>query len=303
MPVLFQVEVDMAEGRMLKRNVSTSRKLAELKSDSARLLWTWMLPHLDVAGRFSGEPSVVKGAIVPRLKHLTEEKVGQLLLELHEVGLVRLYAIGGERYIEVSRFEDFQNLRTDRESESRIPEPPDIKGDSDDSRMTPGAIRDNAKAKHDLTYKDKDRDKDKDKDTPEFSAWWSRYPRKVAKKVAAKSYAAAIKAGAKPEDLLKAIDGYLIELKKNGTEERFVLHASTFLHEERWRDYLERPAVVQVGQRDPRKPKSEREIAYESARAAKLAELSVVGGDPDYIKEQLASWSEKWWAESERGKA
>jgi hypothetical protein len=129
-----------------------------------------------------------------------------------------------------------------------------------------------------------------------FIEFWSAYPRKVAKKVAAKAYAAAIKAGAKPEDLLKSLVGYRAELEKNRTEERFVKHPSTFLHEECWRDYLDRPAVVKVGQRDPSKPKSERELAYESARAEKLAELSKVGGDPEYIKEELARWSVEWWA-------
>lgn len=113
----------MASGRMLKKNVSVSRKLAELKSDSSRLLWTWLLAHLDIAGRFSGEPSVVKGSVVPRIKHFTEAKVQSILEELHHAGLLTLYQVGGESYLQFSRFEDFQNLRTDREGESKIPEP------------------------------------------------------------------------------------------------------------------------------------------------------------------------------------
>ena len=92
-----------------------------------------------------------------------------------------------------------------------------------------------------------------------FLAWWERYPRKVAKKDAAKAYAAAIKAGAAPEDLLRALDGYLAELKKNGTEERFCKFPATFLREDRWRDYLDRPAVREVG--------SSGNVAEEVARA------------------------------------
>ena len=80
-----------------------------------------------------------------------------------------------------------------------------------------------------------------------FDEWWSRYPRKIAKKVAAKAYAAAIKAGAAADDLLRAADGYAAEIRKNGTEEKFTKHPSTFLREERWRDYLDRPAVLEVG--------------------------------------------------------
>jgi hypothetical protein len=80
-----------------------------------------------------------------------------------------------------------------------------------------------------------------------FLTWWERYPRKVAKKDATKAYAAAVKAGAAPEFLLRALDGYLAELKKNGTEERFCKFPATFLREDRWRDYLDRPAVREVG--------------------------------------------------------
>lgn len=81
-----------------------------------------------------------------------------------------------------------------------------------------------------------------------FEEWWSRYPSKVAKKVAAKEYAVVIKAGTAPEDLLRAVQGYRVHLKKNGTEERYCLHPSTFLHEDRWRDYLDAPiAPVEVG--------------------------------------------------------
>ena len=80
-----------------------------------------------------------------------------------------------------------------------------------------------------------------------FLTWWELYPRKVAKKDAVKAYAAALKAGADPGDLLRALDGYLAELKKNGTEERFCKFPATFLREDRWRDYLDRPAVRAVG--------------------------------------------------------
>ena len=125
---------------MIKKNVSTSRKLAELKSDSARLLWTWILPHLDVAGRFSGESEVIKGLVVPRLKHFTPTKVEAILQELCGVGLIRLYRVDGERYLEFRRFEDFQNLRTDREAESKIPEPIDSDVDPEESGTTPGEL-------------------------------------------------------------------------------------------------------------------------------------------------------------------
>lgn len=74
-----------------------------------------------------------------------------------------------------------------------------------------------------------------------FDAWWSRYPRKVEKKVASKAYLQAVKNGASPDDLAKALEGYRAEIDRLRTEERYIKHASTFLHEDRWRDYLPKP--------------------------------------------------------------
>ncbi len=81
----------------------------------------------------------------------------------------------------------------------------------------------------------------------DFDTWWSAYPRKVAKKDAARAYAAAVKAGALPGDLLRAVTGYCAELKRNQTEERFCKYPATFLREDRWRDYLDAQPKVEVG--------------------------------------------------------
>jgi len=79
----------------------------------------------------------------------------------------------------------------------------------------------------------------KEKVSPDgFDAFWKRYPRHVAKQVAVKAYGAALKAGATAEDLARAVEGYRSELTRLNTGEKYCLHASTFLHEDRWRDYL-----------------------------------------------------------------
>ena len=116
---------------MLKKVVSTSQKLARLKSDSARLLYTWLLPHLDVEGRFSADPDVVKGYVVPRLK-MTPKQVAQYLQEMADVGLIQIYQVNGDLFLEYAKFKDYQTLRKKREAESIIPKP--------NSRITPSAL-------------------------------------------------------------------------------------------------------------------------------------------------------------------
>lgn len=116
-----------------------------------------------------------------------------------------------------------------------------------------------------------DEDEDEDKSSPKnkrkgvggagFDAWWEAYPRKVAKQDAARAYVAAVKAGAAPDDLLKAARGYVAELRRNETEERFVKHPATFLRADRWKDYLDRPAPRDVGQPITPPTTREKEIA------------------------------------------
>jgi len=136
----------MADGRMLKKKISTSRRLAALKTDSARLLYTWLIPHLDIEGRFSADPAVVKGQIVPRLKHLTEEKVNQILIDMAQNELIYMYSNDGDRFLELRHFRDEQNIREDRERQSTIPAPdqcePLYPGElPENSRRTPAEVK------------------------------------------------------------------------------------------------------------------------------------------------------------------
>ena len=115
----------MAKGRMLLKTISTSQKLANLPSDSARLLWTWLLPHLDREGRFQAEPPIVKGHAVPRLKHHTEKTVFAHLQQLADVGLILLYEVNGDRYLQYNQFDENQaGFHKDREAPSNCPPPP-----------------------------------------------------------------------------------------------------------------------------------------------------------------------------------
>lgn len=112
----------MAEGRILKKCISESKKLAELKTDSARLLYTWLIPHLDSAGRYLADPEIIKGHIVPKLKTMTVSAIKQILNELADSGLICLYKSGDEIYLEFAKFKEYQKY-LDREARSKIPSP------------------------------------------------------------------------------------------------------------------------------------------------------------------------------------
>lgn len=109
---------------MLKKAVSNSRRLAELSSDTARLIYTWLIPHLDIEGRFSAEPSIIKGNIFPRIKTITEAIISRTLKEMSDIGLIILYQVDGDYYLELRKFKNHQSLRKDKEAQSKIPPPP-----------------------------------------------------------------------------------------------------------------------------------------------------------------------------------
>ncbi len=113
----------MAKGRMLKKEISESKKLGYLESDSARLLYTWLIPWLDIEGRYTADPDILKGHLFPKIKSMTIEKIEELLFELAEKKLIYLYKSNGEQYLQFTKFKELQSLHPERESKSEIPSP------------------------------------------------------------------------------------------------------------------------------------------------------------------------------------
>jgi len=113
----------MADGRMIKRRISKSKKLAMLKTDSARLLYFMMYPHTDIKGRLEADPQLIRGQIIPLFKW-SIKKIQTCLEDLYRVRLIILYQNKDEWYLEFTRFGDFQVLRKDREADSEISPPP-----------------------------------------------------------------------------------------------------------------------------------------------------------------------------------
>jgi len=115
----------MPRGRMLdKEAISQSRKLSELSNDTARLVYTWLLAHLDSEGRFSADPAIIKGVVFPRIKNMTLSKIEKSLIEIADSELIILYGADGDKYLQFIKFKNFQT-HLDREAPSKIPAPND----------------------------------------------------------------------------------------------------------------------------------------------------------------------------------
>lgn len=112
-----QWEKIMAEGRMLKKRISTSDKFAKLKNHRTRLLYLMMLPHLDIKGRIDANPLIIKGLCVPLLNYSTK-LIENCVQDMKSVKLIEIKTQNGHKYLTFTRFHDFQQLRADRESRS-----------------------------------------------------------------------------------------------------------------------------------------------------------------------------------------
>jgi hypothetical protein len=81
-------------------------------------------------------------------------------------------------------------------------------------------------------------------ETAQFDELWTVYPRKKAKDAARKAYAAALKRGAKHEDILEGAVAYRDECRREQTGERFIAYPATWLNQGRWKDLAEPAAEV-----------------------------------------------------------
>lgn len=130
----------MPQGRIVLKVICQSKKLADLKTDGARLLYTWLMPNVDINGCFSGDPRVINGQVFTRLKK-TEKTIETYLEDLVSVGLVVWYEANGDLFLQIPDFVDRQpSLNPDKEAESAIP-PPTPEQLQGNSRLTPRKVK------------------------------------------------------------------------------------------------------------------------------------------------------------------
>lgn len=113
----------MANRRMLAINIRQSKKLAKLKTDFARLAWSWAIPFTDDYGRFEADPDVFKATIFPLIKSATIKKIVEALNDCASVNLIKLYQKEDSFYGEIVDFDRFQTFKTGRTRKAEHPIP------------------------------------------------------------------------------------------------------------------------------------------------------------------------------------
>ncbi len=227
----------MAKGRMLKKEISSSKKMGSLKSDSERLLYTWLIPWLDIEGRYTADPDLLKGHIFPKVKSMTTGKIKKLLVELAQDKLIYYYQFEGEHYLQFIKFKDMQSLNPDREARSEIPP---FNKKSCELLITP----EDSPSK----IKSKIREVKFNIYTQIFLEFYSHYPKKVGKKVAFIAWEQHPKKN--HAELIQASRNYWSVCEYKKTDPEFIKDPSGFLNKskEYWKDYINITFPKRVGE-------------------------------------------------------
>ncbi len=223
----------MPQGRIVLKAICQSKKLADLKTDGARLLYTWLVPNVDINGCFSGDPEVIKGQIFTRLKK-SEKIIGGYLEDLGSVGLIVWYPSNGDDFLQIPDFVDRQpSLNPSKEAESTIP-PPTPEQLQSNSRATPPKVKESkAKFKQSKTQAN-------------FDLFWKAYPKKKSKDAAHRRWNTL-----KPDDALLETMLVAIEQQKKCEQwlkdgGQFIPNPATWLNGGCWTDEMPPPPETEM---------------------------------------------------------
>jgi hypothetical protein len=226
--------------------------LAALKTDGARLLYTWLIPHLQSNACFSGDPVVVNGKVFTRLNKKTET-VDEYLKDLEGVGLIKRFDSNGDVFLQVLNFKQPVSFRPDREAPPSIPTP-ELVGSN--SRLTPPNVIEEKRREEKCLFS--------------FEILWVKYPKdkdglRKGKKEAERHFIASVKTEQDWKDINRAIEKYA---KSETVLKGFVKNGSTWFNN--WRDYIpppEKPRVIPKPiPRDDTPLTPEEQVEFEKAR-------------------------------------
>lgn len=236
----------MADGRMLKKVISESRRVASLKSDTHRMLYTWCIAHLDIEGRLVADPDLFKGKVAPRLKHITPSVCNAALLDMAEQELIILYEIDGDRYLQLRNFDKHNKVRKDKEKPSLIPPPAD-------GRELDGLPPADGQGKDKRREEKRREDNNARTREAHFEKFWNIYPKKKSKGDAEKAWTKINPNEHLVETILRAVQRAMTSddwMKEAG---KYIPYPATWLNRKGWEDEYTQTNGVQQPRNIPAK--------------------------------------------------
>lgn len=235
----------MARIRSIKPEFWTSEQVMNCRM-MTRLLFIGMWNFADDQGRMPFSPRTIKAQVMPS-DELSADDVRGMILELSTNGLVKLYAIDGKEYLEIT---GWHHQRIDKPRPAKHPGPSEkgavpiqepsenvpiasVDGWEGIGEDTKGEdqIRSNSRAVAGATRPKIDR----------FDEFWGAYPKRDGanpKEPARKKFNAALKSGADAGEIIAATKRYAVECAdRKITATSYVAQSVTWLSQQRWGDY------------------------------------------------------------------
>ncbi|GAH62858.1 unnamed protein product, partial [marine sediment metagenome] len=100
----------IARGRLLPQSLSTDPRLGQL-SLKAALLYPLIWINCDDQGRISGNPNEIKYATCPNIDYITKTDIPELLEELDEQELIKVYTTSKTQAIQMLDWWEVQRLQ------------------------------------------------------------------------------------------------------------------------------------------------------------------------------------------------
>jgi len=237
----------MTKGRLLSKVIILSRKLNQISEGSENLYYR-LLATCDDFGRFHADPIIIKGQLYT-LKKITPAIIEKRLSELVKIGLIKLYEDNGEKYLEITKFDNHQIFRSDYNRKSDYPVPAKyIRGDVTKSNEAERSqTRSPSNSNSTVQYINSNSNADSQNEIQKhFDAFYEAYPRKIAKDDAFIAFKALIKT-IPVETIASAVNGYNNFLKTKMQNENkefkeiidYVLYPASFLRKNKWKDYID----------------------------------------------------------------
>jgi hypothetical protein len=225
----------MARIRTIKPDAFKSDTLSSV-SVLARWTFAGLWTYCDDEGRGRADARLIKAELYPIDDGTTLAHVEGALEELEGVGAICRYHAGSRTYLHIPEWASHQ--RINRPTDSILPGHTGCAARlTDDSRTPHGALSESPVSPPDRKGTGKGKEQGsatRDARVSEsFARFWAAYPRHTDKARALKAWKKALETH-DPDALVKAAGAYA--RSKRGTEQRFILHPSTWVNGERWDD-------------------------------------------------------------------
>lgn len=240
-----------SQRRMLSASISGSRKLSKVSHFEA-LLFTWLIPHCDEYGRTEAEPYLVFGNVVPHMGK-SIKTVEKSLENLEKVGLILLYSVENDKFLEIINWDDHQNFRNDRPRVMHCPPPPSQNRQVGMTLDIPLTGKAKAEATNlpgnEMKVNEMKRNEERKMLAQNFEVFYGAYPRKVSKQKTLQSWNKIKPDADLQTKILTAVQNHKESEQWTKDDGKFIPHPTTWLNQARWEEVMPKAKVENSGKK------------------------------------------------------